>query len=532
MNFDLKTLELAAAASEKCDLLIALIPEGFKPGKDLLSTLAAQALKNGDLATKAGKSLQLYQPAGVAARRVVLLGTGDGAARAVRQALLAVAGAVKAPQTKRVVVCFAGPAQPGAVNAAVQAVAEASYVYTTTKSKAEARALGRCVVGVHSAADVREAFDTGVALVSGVEFAREWGNRPANHATPTLLADAAKTLAKLPRIQCKVHGPAEVARLGMGAFLAVARGSEEPLRFIELRYNGAAKDKAPVVLVGKGITFDTGGISIKPAAEMDEMKFDMCGAASVLGVFRTLGELQPEINVVGLVPACENMPDGRAVKPGDVVTSMSGQTIEILNTDAEGRLVLCDALTYAARFKPAAVVDIATLTGACVIALGGVRSGLFANNDALAAALQDAGEAAQDPCWRMPLDDDYADGLKSNFADMGNVAGRAGGSITAAKFLQKYVGELPWAHLDIAGTAWKGGAAKGSTGRPVGLLVQYLLDQANAKAARAPKAAKAAKVAKVAKQAGSPQPAQGAAPARAASAGPASGKRAAKAGTA
>ena len=485
MNFDLKTLELAAAASEKCDLLIALIPEGFRPGKDPLSALVGQALKNGDLTTKAGKHLHVYLAPSVAARRVVLLGAGDGGRRAVRQALAAVAGAIKAPQTKRVVVCLAGASASGAVSAAVQAVAEASYVYTTTKTKAEARALSRCVVGVQDASQAREDFDAGVALVSGVEFAREWGNRPANHATPTLLADAAKSLAKLPRIQCKVHGPAEVARLGMGAFMAVARGSEEPLRLIELRYSGASKNSAPVVLVGKGITFDTGGISIKPAAEMDEMKFDMCGAASVLGVFRALGELQPEINVVGLVPACENMPDGRAVKPGDVVTSMSGQTIEILNTDAEGRLVLCDALTYAARFKPSAVVDIATLTGACVIALGGVRSGLFANDDALAAALQAAGEAAEDLCWRMPLDDDYADGLKSNFADMGNVAGRAGGSITAAKFLQKYVGDLPWAHLDIAGTAWKGGAAKGSTGRPVGLLVHYLLQHAKAGAAGA-----------------------------------------------
>jgi leucyl aminopeptidase len=218
---------------------------------------------------------------------------------------------------------------------------------------------------------------------------------------------------------------------------------------------------------------------------MDEMKFDMCGAASVLGVFKALAELQPTLNVVGLIPACENMPDGRAVKPGDVVTSMSGQTIEILNTDAEGRLVLCDALTYAARFKPAAIVDIATLTGACVIALGGVRSGLYANRDELAHALHQAGEASLDPCWRMPLDDEYAEGLKSNFADMGNVAGRAGGSITAAKFLQKFVGDLPWAHLDIAGTAWKGGAAKGSTGRPVGLLLQYLLAHASNAAASA-----------------------------------------------
>jgi leucyl aminopeptidase len=235
-----------------------------------------------------------------------------------------------------------------------------------------------------------------------------------------------------------------------------------------------------VVLVGKGITFDTGGISIKPAAELDEMKFDMCGAASVLGVFRSLAELKPAINVVGLIPTCENMPDGRAVKPGDVVTSMSGQTIEILNTDAEGRLILCDALTYATRFKPRAVVDIATLTGACVIALGAVRSGLFSPDDALAQALSTAGEQAQDPCWRLPLDDDYADGLKTNFADVANVAGRAGGAITAAKFLQRFATQLPWAHLDIAGTAWKSGGAKGATGRPVGLLVSYLAAQADA----------------------------------------------------
>jgi leucyl aminopeptidase len=230
-----------------------------------------------------------------------------------------------------------------------------------------------------------------------------------------------------------------------------------------------------VVLVGKGITFDTGGISIKPSADMDEMKFDMCGAASVLGTFRTLAELKPAINVIGLIPACENMPDGNAVKPGDVVTSMSGQTIENLNTDAEGRLVLCDALTYAERFKPRAVVDIATLTGACVVALGAVRSGLFTADEQLAKTLLEAGDASLDLCWRMPLDDDYAEGLKSNFADVANVAGRAGGAVTAAKFLQRFTTKFPWAHLDIAGTAWKSGKVKGSTGRPVGLLVEFLL---------------------------------------------------------
>ncbi|RYF06778.1 MAG: leucyl aminopeptidase [Comamonadaceae bacterium] len=477
MNFDLKTLSLSAAINEKSDLLIVLIAEGFKPGSDALSTLMAHALKNGDWDTKAGKSLALYQVPSVAARRVVLVGAGNGSARAVRQALLACATPLKAVPVKRATVVFAGPAQADAVAAAVQAVADASYVYTATKSKADPRLLARVTVGVPDAAGARTEFERGVALATGVEFAREWANRPANHATPTLLANAAKTLAKFPSITCKVHGPAEVAKLGMGSFLAVARGSDEPLRFIELHYTGAPKGQAPIALVGKGITFDTGGISIKPAAEMDEMKFDMGGAASVLGVFRALAELQPAINVVGLIPACENMPDGRALKPGDVVTSMSGQTIEVLNTDAEGRLVLCDALTYAARFKPAAMVDIATLTGACVIALGGLRSGLFSSDDALAASLQAAGDASQDPCWRMPLDDEYAEGLKSNFADMGNVAGRAGGSITAAKFLQRFVTGTPWAHLDIAGTAWKGGAAKGATGRPVGLLVHYLLGQ-------------------------------------------------------
>jgi leucyl aminopeptidase len=237
------------------------------------------------------------------------------------------------------------------------------------------------------------------------------------------------------------------------------------------------------VLVGKGITFDSGGISIKPAAEMDEMKYDMSGAASVLGVFRSLAELKPAINVIGLIPSCENLINGRAVKPGDVVTSMSGQTIEILNTDAEGRLVLCDALTYAERFKPRAVIDIATLTGACVVALGGVRSGLFSPNDALVQALRAAGDAAQDLCWHMPLDDEYGEGLKTRFADVANVAGRAGGAISAAKYLQRFADKYPWAHLDIAGTAWKSGAAKGATGRPVGLLVEYLLAQADTPAA-------------------------------------------------
>ncbi|QIL79853.1 leucyl aminopeptidase [Diaphorobacter sp. HDW4A] len=477
MNFELTTLTLSAASSQKCDALIVLVPEGVKPGKDAVSAILAQALKSGDLELKAGKNLQIYASPLLAARRVILAGTGDGSVRSVRLALAAVANVLKSPKVKKAVVVFAGKASGEAVATAVQCCADLSYVYTTTKSKAEPVALARLVVGVEDSAKVKSAFDMACAVAKGVGFAREWANRPANHATPTMLANAAKGLTTT-GITCKVHGPAEVAKLGMGAFLAVAQGSAEQLRFIELRYNGAAKSEAPVVLIGKGITFDTGGISLKPAAEMDEMKFDMGGAASVLGVFAALAELRPAVNVVGLIPACENMPDGKAVKPGDVVTSMNGQTIEILNTDAEGRLVLCDAITYAARFKPQALVDIATLTGACVIALGNQRSGLFASDDALAAQLQAAGDAAQDLCWRMPLDDEYGEGLRSNFADVANVAGRAGGAITAAKFLQRFTGSMPWAHLDIAGTAWKSGAAKGATGRPVGLLMHYLANVA------------------------------------------------------
>ena len=478
MNFELKPFSLLEASTEKCDALVVLVPQDFKAAKDDLSELIGQAMKAGDLETKIAKLLCLYKPVQAHAIRVVLVGIGSGSARDVRSAVLAAMASVKAPGLKKLLVCFASPAREEAVRAVVVAVADASYSYTHTKSKPEARTLSKVLVAATNAAEVQITFDRAAGIVAGAELAKEWANRPANHATPTLLAQAAKDLAKLPKISCEVLGPKDVAKLGMGAFMAVAQGSDQPLRFIVLRYSGAAKSEAPTVLVGKGITFDCGGISIKPAPEMDEMKFDMSGAASVLGTFRSLAVLKPAINVVGLIPACENLINGQAVKPGDVVTSMSGQTIEILNTDAEGRLVLCDALTYAERFKPTAVVDVATLTGACVIALGGVRSGMYASQDDLGNALFAAGEMAQDLCWRMPLDVEYAEGLKTSFADVANVAGRAGGSITAAKFLQRFTEKFPWAHLDIAGTAWKGGAAKGATGRPVGLLIEYLVAQA------------------------------------------------------
>ncbi len=500
MNFELKTLDLAGAAALKCDALVVLVTANFKPGADALSNQVALALKADDLQSKPGKLLVLYRPMGTQCVRAVLVGAGEGTAKQVRQALVAAMGTLRsgAAGEKKLVVCFASNASAQAVQVAVSTLAEASYLYTTTKPKAAADAvtLGRVTLGVPLAASVKPAFTQAVATVAGVEMAKEWANRPANHATPTLLAQAARSLSRLPKITCEVLGPKEVAKLGMGSFMAVAQGSEQPLRFIVLTYSGAAKAQAPTVLVGKGITFDTGGISIKPAAEMDEMKYDMGGAASVLGVFRALAELKPAINVVGLIPTCENMPGGRALKPGDVVTSMSGQTIEVLNTDAEGRLILCDALTYAERFKPRAVVDIATLTGACVVALGHVRSGLFSSSDELANQLLAAGEASMDLCWRMPLDDEYAEGLKSNFADVANIGGRMGGAITAAKFLQRFAGKFDWAHLDVAGTAWKSGAAKGATGRPVGLLLEFLLANPIAKSAAKPRTKKANLVAK------------------------------------
>jgi len=486
MDFELKTLNRALVCTEKTDALMVLVPEGFAGGGDALSALAALALTSGDLETKPGKLLSAYRSPGIAATRVLLVGAGDGSEKSIRTAVNAAMGALKTSNAQRAVLSlgFLASVQPETVRAAVAACAEASYAYTTTKSKPAVAKLQQVAIAVLGLANVQPGFDKAIGLVKGIELAKEWANRPANHATPTLLAGAAKELGKLRGIKTEVLGPKEVEKLGMGAFLAVAQGSAEPLRLIVLRYEGGAKDEAPVVLIGKGITFDTGGISIKPAADMDEMKFDMCGAASVLGTFRALAELQPALNVVGLIPACENMPSDKAIKPGDVVTSMSGQTIEILNTDAEGRLVLCDVLTYAARFKPKVVVDIATLTGACVVALGGVRSGLFSNNEALAESLARAGDSSLDLCWRMPLDDDYAEGLKTNFADVANVAGRAGGAVTAAKFLQRFAADFAWAHLDIAGTAWKSGLAKGATGRPVPLLLDFLLAQVAAAPAR------------------------------------------------
>lgn len=514
-SVDLKTLTLASAAKEKADLLVVLLAKGAagkpakadskveKPGQGLAQWIA-QAEKAGDFnRSKAGQSLQLYRVDKVAARRVLLICAGDASAADMRKAIPAAKAALRDEQVRRAVVVSEAVLEPDALHALVQGLGDITYTYTETCSKTKPIALASLTVGVPDSAAVQAAFHTAQGIAAGVALAREWGNRPGNHATPSLLAEAAQSLGKHKNISVKVLGLKEITKLKMGSFLAVAQGSEQEPRFIELQYRGGAQADAPFVLVGKGVTFDTGGISLKPGAGMDEMKFDMCGAASVLGVFQALAQLQPAINVVGLIPATENMPSGAAIKPGDVVTSMSGQTIEILNTDAEGRLILCDALTYADRFKPRAVVDIATLTGACVIALGGVRCAVFASDDALGNALLAAGEQTQDLAWRMPLDADYDSALKSNFADVANVGGREAGVVTAAKFLQRFAGKWPWAHLDIAGVAWKSGAAKGATGRPVGLLTQWLLTQAGqaAPVKAAPVKAAPAKAGKAASEA-------------------------------
>ena len=470
------------ASVEADALLLVVSVDGLDPALDkTVAGLVADAVASGDFQFKAGRTLYFHRPAGLKAARLVVSASANATPKAFKAAVAAALGQIKALGARRVAVAAAGALSSEHAEALVTAAADATYLYRHTKPSAQADAVIDKLTLLCTKADakaVRQGLARGRAVAAGVNLARELANRPGNHCTPGMLAEQARKLGKSHGLKVEVLDRKDVEKLGMGAFLAVAQGSEEPLRFIVAHYQGAASTRPPVVLVGKGITFDSGGISIKPAAEMDEMKFDMGGAASVLGTLRAVAEIKPKLNLVCIVPSCENMPGGRAVKPGDVVTSLSGQTIEILNTDAEGRLILCDALTYAERFKPSVVVDVATLTGACVVALGHHHSGLFTADDAMATQFQTAAQDSLDPCWRMPLDEEYDEALKSNFADMGNVGPRAGGSITAAMFLRRYTGKYRWAHLDIAGTAWRSGPAKGATGRPVGLLTHFVLAQA------------------------------------------------------
>lgn len=482
-----------ALEKKKIDVLLVLVSavaiadctSDEKTPPSVIAGLIKKAQQKGDL-QESGDYVCAYQPDGIACKQLVVARVDANSKQHVQKVITQSLGGNVGSKAKQLAVWLCPELDSNERSAlmqhAMRATSTSTYCFQTSKPSAKPNALTSVTLLTPNPRNLQQAFAQEQAALAGVAYAKEWANRPANYATPSILAKAAKDLAKEhASITCKVLLPKDVAKLKMGAFMSVAAGSDEPLRFIELHYKGGKAKEAPTVLVGKGVTFDTGGISLKPGAGMDEMKYDMCGAASVLGTFRALAELQPNINVVGLIPTCDNMPSGKATKPGDVVTAMDGTTIEVLNTDAEGRLLLCDALCYAKRFKPRAVIDIATLTGACVVSLGRVRSGLFANDDDLAHAIQQAGETAQDLCWHMPLDNSYKKQLKSKYADIANVGGREAGSVTAAKFLQHFT-DYTWAHLDIAGTAWNSGAQKGATGRPVPLLLQYLVDNANANA--------------------------------------------------
>jgi len=469
----------------------------FEPRK---LTLAAELLDNaarnhlsdiirrGDMEGKSGSTLLLHNVPGTLCDRVLLVGLGKEKEFGDKEYCDAVRSAVR---TLNETGSFDGTvfltetsvrkrSAAWRVRQATIVAQETVYRFDQFKSKKDKvrrplRKLTFVVDRRNELATAEEALNQGQAIAEGMALTKNLANLPANVCTPTYLAEIAQKLAAEHKLDCQILDSDEMAALGMQSLLAVAKGSQQPPRLIILQHKGGKADDKPVVLVGKGVTFDSGGISIKPAAEMDEMKYDMCGAAGVLGTIKATAMMKLPINLTVIVPCTENMPGGAATRPGDIVTSMSGQTIEILNTDAEGRLILCDALTYAARFEPDILIDVATLTGACVVALGHVATGLFANNDTLARELLHAGDEAHDRAWQMPLWDDYQELLKSPFADMANIGGRWGGSITAACFLSRFTRKYVWAHLDIAGTAWKSGTDKGATGRPVPLLMHYLL---------------------------------------------------------
>lgn len=453
-----------------------------RAGNKAISTV----LKKGDLDGSVGSTLMLYDPEGLRAQRILLVGLGERGkvdATVLRKAAAAVAR--QADRNKIAALDIAlldhkyGEKDLSRVaRNIVEAVDAAMYKYDETKSgRKKPRSLKRVSLMVERAelGEAKKGVNEGAAIGGGVALARDLGNLPGNICTPSYLARQARSMQKTLPITTKVLSEADMKKLKMGSLLSVSRGSREPAKLIVMEYKGGKKGDAPVVLVGKGLTFDAGGISIKPAAAMDEMKFDMCGGASVFGAIHAVASMELPLNVIGVVPSSENLPDGAANKPGDIVTSMAGKTIEILNTDAEGRLILCDALTYVKRFKPAVVVDIATLTGAVVIALGNHACGMFSNNDKLAGELLEAGESSGDRAWRLPMWDDYTRQLKSNFADLANIGGRTAGAVTAACFLKEFAGDYDWAHLDVAGTAWDSGGNKGSTGRPVPLLVEFLM---------------------------------------------------------
>lgn len=457
-----------------------------------LDGLLQKLLKRDDIEGKAGDVLSIPHIAGSDIERIILVGLGkkeELKPGGYRSALAAAAKALKDSNAKQAVSFLHEAEVQGRdtgwnIRQFVEILEASLCRFTQLKSEAENHKprLGKltfAVDGNDALATANRAIEQGQAIANGMSLAKELANLPGNVCTPTYLAEQAEKLGKRHKhkLKVKVLEEKDMEELGMGSFLSVAKGSEQPAKLIVMEYSGGSSKDKPYVLVGKGLTFDAGGISIKPAANMDEMKYDMCGGSGVIGTLAAVAEIDLPLNVVGIVPASENLPSGTANKPGDIVKSMAGLTIEILNTDAEGRLLLCDALAYAKRYEPAAVIDVATLTGACIVALGRHPSGLWANDEDLAAAVLAAGETSCDRVWRMPLWDEYQDLIKSNFADLANIGGPDGGSITAACFLSRFAKDYPWAHVDIAGTAWTTGKDKSATGRPVPLLVQYLLDR-------------------------------------------------------
>lgn len=450
-------------------------------------------IKSGDISTQPGRCVVLTNVSGIRATRVAVVGlgkSGDLDARRFTRAVTTAARSISESKCGQVLNTLTTEAVGGAdayylARHTVQAFGEVLYRFTQLKSgrKPSVMPLKKIGLSISQRGDAAKSMrgaEHADAIVKGVSLARDLGNLPPNICTPSYLARTAQKLASgNSKLTTRVLSEAEMKRLGMHSLLSVTAGTAEPAKMIVMQYKGGGRDK-PIVLVGKGVTFDSGGISLKPGPGMDEMKFDMCGAAGVIGTMATVAALKLPINVNVVVPAVENLPGSKATVPGAIVKSMSGQTIEILNTDAEGRMILCDALTYARRFKPAAIIDVATLTGACLIALGHHHTGVMTNDDALAAEIVACGVGAGDRGWQLPLGDDYAQQLKSNFADMANVGGRDGGAITAGCFLGKFTDGMSWVHLDIAGTAWHSGQKKGATGRPVPMLSEFLLSRAGA----------------------------------------------------
>ncbi len=492
------SIETAPLVELQCDCLIVGVYESLQLSHSAIALnkntndLIINILKRADLSGKNGETVLINAVPDSKIERILLVGLGEHkplSAKDYKKALLAAINSVKKPQIKSVICCLAecdvtDRDWQWKTRHIIEVFNDAVYQFTQLKSDKETESKIE-KISISAPETERVAVESGLlqgkAIAEGMNLAKQLGDLPGNLCTPSYLAEQAIKLGQTyNNIAVNILEEADMADLGMGALLSVSRGSRQPAKFIILDYQCGEKNVKPIVLVGKGLTFDAGGISLKQAPGMDEMKYDMCGGAAVLGTLLAAAQMQLPLNIIGLIPSSENMPDGDANKPGDILTSMSGQTIEVLNTDAEGRLLLCDTLTYAERYNPDVVIDLATLTGACLVALGRIPSGLLGNDDALCNELTAAGESANDSVWRLPLWEEYQEQLKSNFADLANVGGKDAGTITAACFLSKFAEKFRWAHLDIAGTAWRTGQTKGATGRPVPLLSQYLINRANA----------------------------------------------------